>query len=65
MRVHSEKHGRHRTCRVSVYALFVMTSFFFLLRFSPHTLSMFFVPHGMRGVLFRCLCVADYRNMCY
>ena len=23
------------------------------------------VPHGMRGVLFRCLCVADYRNMCY
>ena len=29
MRVHSVKHGRHRTCRVSVSALFVMTSFFF------------------------------------
>ena len=28
MRVHSVKHGRHRTCRVSVSALFVMTSFF-------------------------------------
>ena len=35
MRVHSVKHGRYDACRVSVSALFVMTSFFFLLRFSP------------------------------
>ena len=34
MRVHSVKHGRYDACRVSVSALFVMTSFF-LLRFSP------------------------------
>ena len=28
MRVHSVKHGRYDACRVSVSALFVMTSFF-------------------------------------
>ena len=35
MRVHSEKHGRFDACRVSVSALFVMTSILSLLRFTP------------------------------
>ena len=33
MRVHSVKHGRHRTCRVSISALFLMTGIF-LFRFA-------------------------------